>query len=211
VLAFRALVPGWYGLSVQADGRVAREERVYVEPAGETDLGTWELDLRAAVRGRVVDGAGRPISVSLFAKSLDAIDGQRFVRAASGRSGEDGAFALESLGRGRHVLLVEDERLAGRPVFVDTTGGDVFDVRIEVAAATEVTLAMADELPQGALVRLDTPEGLPVFAALPRYVRRYDVRLAPGRYELAVVHQGRLVRRRSIEVGREPLELVAGP
>ncbi len=208
IVRFERVLPGWHGLSLQLPGRATREERVFVARGGETDFGTWRLDLTTTIRGQVLDRAGRPRRVSLLARPLEAIDEQRFVRAGRGRSSaETGEFAIAGLGRGAYLVLVEDDSLAARPLRVDTSGGDLLDVRVDVESATAVTLKIADALPEGALVRLETPEGLPVFAALPRVVRSYELRLAPGEYRMSVTHEGRALSTRRVEIQDEPIVL----
>ncbi len=209
---FEGVLPGWYALALRIEGRADLVERILVVAGRPNDLGDRRLELLATIRGFVVDEAGRPVQVNLLARPLGAVEEQRFVRAARAQSSaDDGKFALVGLGRGPHVVLLAEGTLAARPVRVDTTRGDVLDVRIDAVRSTTVQIQFPQELRVGTLVRLDTLEALPVFASVLQLTREHLVRVAPGRYRLTATLEGRVLVDRQVEVGGEGSTLVVQP
>jgi hypothetical protein len=164
---FAGIVPGDLTLEVQAEGWPLVRAAVDALAPGETRDVTVSLARGVALRGRVVDSAGRPIAGVAVqvtrgehpghdragaGESMTSgfRDGKSFVlrigyRDDATTTAEDGSFTFDGLGSGTHALL------ALRGPWNDTT------TTVELPRTEPVVLTLPDAAPLA--VRLRLPEG----------------------------------------------------
>lgn len=186
------------------------EHSLTLAPGVVNDLGTLELGAPHEVHGRVVDSDGGPVKCTLMVR-----DGGRSERPLPltsdlrAFSGEDGAFSF-ALGRGPHVVAIEDERFAATSRLVDAASSKLDDLQIVLRQGTPVAIRLDPPSAACETITIEDENGTEVAS---RRVRgfTYRLRLAPGRYiargrngtgECGVV---------DFEVQRAPLEVVLKP
>jgi Carboxypeptidase regulatory-like domain len=164
------LEPGEYRLSADHEGYAAEATELTVSAGGASDV-RIALSPGLAIRGRVVDGAGRGVG-GLFVSAHAADDPPAGGRIAVSLA--DGSFRVEGLRDRPHVLLT-GSRLAGFAV-QDGVSPD---------AEEEAVLRLR---PGGlAVVRVRDPDGAPVEQAWARVLRvgTVDVSAAVDRTALS--------------------------
>ncbi len=182
------------------------DERTGAPPpaAEQTDLVVVAEERTCVLRGQVTDPQGRGV-----------VGAQVWVERLSSwsppRTGPDGRFIARRLGPGAYLLVVEPPPEAGlarlqRPVRLERPGA-VAEVELVLSPLAPVTV----ELPVGVAGQLavlpTAPEALEQFAGQARGPR-HELRLPPGRYEVAFWSDDRTAwGRADLEVGQAPLRV----
>ena len=204
--------PGRLELEVRAADHETLYAVVSVQPGATTDLGTLELTRLAAMRGRVVDAAGSPVALNLRALIDEPIGGRGMGARSSFKSNAEGAFESYGLGRHRYHVAIASDEWAALPVPVDLSNGDVEGVVITVVPGTPVRLIPRWESGQRYDVRVTNEEG-----AIASDARAWDSewtwfkRMVPGRYEVTLLDEGRMVKQIPLVVGDTQLALELKP
>lgn len=204
--------PGQLELEVSAPEHETLHAVVSVKPGGTTDMGTLELTGKATLRGRVVDGSGAPVALSLRALIDEPIGGRGMGARSSFKSNAAGEFESYGLGRHRYHLSIASNDWAAIALPVDLSNGDVNDLVMQVVPGTKVRLVPRWGDDQHFDVRVTRDDG-----ALASDARAWDSdwtwfkRLVPGRYEVALLDEGRLVKQFPLLVGDSPVALELKP
>jgi hypothetical protein len=204
--------PGRLELEVRAADHETLYAVVSVQPGATTDLGTLELTSLVAVRGRVVDAAGNPVALNLRALIDDPIGGRGMGERSSFKSNAEGAYESYGLGRHRYHVSISSDQWAALPVPVDLSNGDVEGLVITVVPGMPVRLIPRWESGQRYGVRVTSEEG-----SIASDARAWDTewtwfkRLPPGRYEVALIDEGRMVKRLPLVVADTPVALELKP
>jgi len=207
-VVFQELLPGTGILSITADEREFVTEHVLIQPGKVTDLGLYRLRPYSLIRAKVVDDAGEPAQVAF---NVFPADRYAYTRETLGkrffRSSVEGKLKIDSVGRGRYLILANDEGWVSIPALADTTLGDQEDLEIRVSKGTPVALRLrADPLP-AARLEIRTPSGLPV--AERRCRNRDPMRfvLVPGTYSVELWDAETWLASETLSVGKEPVRL----
>jgi hypothetical protein len=198
------LPPGLLSLCVFCPGHERIMQYVKLEPGEVLDLGTLRLQPATEISGTIVDPEGISPDHHLTCRSLEAISfPQPLDLPYAYRADAGGRFSIFDAGRGRHVVIVQAPDRAIASVVADTSAGPVRDLRIVLTAGTTVTLEPAVD--PGTLLALQDANGTPVWSSLLDDDDPIRLRLAPGRYSLAIHDPGGSVANRTMEVGVGPL------
>jgi hypothetical protein len=207
-MAFQEVLAGSLTLTISAEDREIVTERVLVKPGTTTDLGLYRLQPFSLVEAKVVDDAGEPAQVHFNAFPLDRYAatretlGQRFFR-----SDVEGRLEIDSLGRGRYLILANDRDWQSVPVLADTTHGNPKDLEIRVSKGTPVAVRLrADPLP-AARLEIRTREGLPVADRRCRDRDPMKFKLVPGTYSVELWDGETWLASESLTVGAEPVRV----
>jgi len=151
-LRARGLLPGTYEVTVHCPGHLLAESYppVVVRDAHVSGL-RWEVERGQAIRGVVVDAAGKPapgLDVGAFSKP-DPEQPRARSTTASQRSDEQGRFELAGLLPGAYQVTVNawsmPRAVPAEPINVMLPDDeDVDDLRIELPAAGEVRGSVRD-------------------------------------------------------------------
>ena len=157
------LLPGTYEVKVNCDGYVSQEEYadVVVSDQPLNDV-VWEVDPGRAIRGRVVDATGEPVTEARV--RARSVGGDPRAQRSFGWSREleaDGSFELTGLLPGSYE--VKAEPYDGHRIEVEQTvevsaDADTEDVVLELPAGGTIAGVVQDEKGQplyGVQVRLD--------------------------------------------------------
>ena len=202
--------PGLLELQITAPGHEQWDGEVSIAPGAVTDLGTLELTPATSVKGVVLDAAGAPVSVGLRALA-DEGRGLGMGARRYQKSGTDGRFTCDGLGRRRYLLMVSNEDWAGLPVPVDLRHGDVEGVVVNVEPGVAVQLRSTWPEDQTYDVRLVTGDGLLLSEAEWRGDWIRTRRLPVGEFVAVISRDGRELNRVSFRVGQEPLTVELAP
>jgi hypothetical protein len=199
------VLPGTENLSITADDREVVVERVVVQPGKTTDLGLFRLRPLARILGKVVDDAGEPAQVAFNVFPFDRYAATREALAKRiYRSSPEGNLKIDSVGRGRYLILANEEGWVSTPALGDTTLGDHEDLVIHVSKGTPVALRLrADPLP-GTRLEIRTRTGLPV--ADRNCPNRDPMKfvLVPGTYSIELWDGETWLASKTLAVGTEP-------
>ncbi len=160
--AFRidGLTPGALRLRVSAPGYEVRELPLTLGAELVTGL-EIRLSRGTQIRGRVVDGAGRPLAAALVVVPYRL---QAGVRRPAGASGADGSFAITGPAGMFWVEAQSAQGDAGRSELLDVAAGgerDGVEIRLEEAAAFQGNVIdAAGELVVGASVQVTAGDRL---------------------------------------------------
>ncbi|HEY0136574.1 MAG TPA: carboxypeptidase-like regulatory domain-containing protein, partial [Nannocystis sp.] len=151
-LRARGLLPGTYAVTVHCPGHLLAESYppVVIGEAHVTGL-RWEVERGQAIRGVVVDAAGKPapgLDVGAFSRP-DPSQPRTRQTTATQRSDEQGRFELAGLVPGAYQVTVNawtmPRAVPAEPIDVTLPAGqDVDDLRIELPAAGEVRGSVRD-------------------------------------------------------------------
>jgi hypothetical protein len=209
------LPPGPCTIVVQAEGYALRQAAIVLEPGQTNDLGTFPLERGVSLRGRFVDGDGRGIECEAFLDPFESSDPDalRYL-AKRAKSGEDGAFTVKELNRGRYLLRADSRPEAEEgptwrpaPTLVDLTAGGVEGLQIQVWRGVEVLIEAADPQILDLRARVATSSGLPCTRVLFPQDGPAQIRLVPGSYEFLLDRDGDVVKRLPFVLGDEPRTL----
>lgn len=204
-----SLLPGPAILAVQAEGHERRERAVALWAGLVRNVGELTLHETTALRGRVVDPQGRPVATAVHLSPAERDDRHlRPVGSQVVRSDPDGVLVLSTVGRRDLLLWVQNDEWCAPPIRFDARSG--LPVRLEVRPSTAVVLRHPFGDGRRGTVVLADGAGTPFWSATTRSTRPLRVGLAPGRYALQVLEDGRELERRTIEVGSETLLVHVG-
>lgn len=148
--------PGRFDLELRAHGYERLHQTLDAMPGGLVDLGTVTLSPEVCIEGTVVDATGQPLAATFDigildpeARSLRWLPHQRL------KSGGDGAFRLEGLGRGEYVLRTDNHdapyddawqgvRWVSGNRLLDTRSGSQTGVEIRLRPASVMVLRVAE-------------------------------------------------------------------
>ena len=202
--------PGLLELQITAPGHEQWDGEVSIAPGAVTDLGTLELTPATTVKGIVLDVAGAPVSVGLRALA-DEGRGLGMGARRYNKSGSDGHFECEGLGRRRYLLTVSDEHWAGLPVSVDLRHGDVDGVVVNVEAGVAVQLRSTWPEDERYDVRLVTDDGLLLSESEWRGDWTRTRRLPAGEFVAILLRDGSELKRVPFQVSEQPLTVELAP
>lgn len=207
-ISFEGVLPGPVILTIAAEDREKVVERVLVEPGAVTDLGVYRLQPFSLIRAKVVDDVGKPAQVAFnvfpldrYASTRETLD-QRFFRSTV-----DGELKIDSVGRGRYLILASEEEWVSTPTLADTTLGKQEGLEIRVSKGTPVALRLrADPLP-AARLEIRTRSGLPVAERRCRNRDPMKFVLVPGSYSIELWDGETWLASETLVVGMEPVRL----
>jgi len=183
------LPPGLLDMMVSADGYEHVWNTVLLGPGEHKDLGRLPLDAAASIRGRVVDSQGNPRSMGISYVRADWWhDPVAQQPRISAKSSAEGDFSIGSLGRARYSVWILDREggLGCRPVFVDTTAGDVEGVTLVVDAMSEVVFRTSWPAVQSHEVTLLDASGFALWRSFLDGEQTFKRRYPPGEYTALV-------------------------
>jgi hypothetical protein len=205
-ITFENILPGWATLTITAPEREVIIERFLVQPGVLTDLATYRMQPFSEIRARVLDEEGAPARVQFNVFPLDRYEPAREPLASRiFRSSADGDLKVDSIGRGRYLLLAHDDNWTAAPVIADTTFRQTDRIEIRVSKGTDVWLRLRGDPPPGALLSIQTSTGLPVTDTNCRDGETIRLRLAPGSYSAALRDGDTWLWSEGFSVGTEPL------
>jgi hypothetical protein len=195
-------------LEIRAEGYEAIVQKVQVTP-GDNDFGTFKLDRWCVILGRTLDVEKHPVSVIVNVFPLDQFESTRIeLSKRCFKSNDDGELRIPSIGRGRYLVRVRDEKWGAPPLVVDTAGGTVRGVEIVLKPKVDVALRFEHTLRTGALIRLSDGGGLPVLESECTPGRLQRIRAVPGLYTLRVTRGNEDVVQSALFVDTKPSEVV---
>lgn len=204
--------PGPRHLSIVASGFEWVVEQVRIEAGHVTDLGTYRLNRPVTIAGQIVDEYGSPVRAWVSLWPLERYDAtQRINEHFCWRADEHGRFTISPAGRQRYVVRLNDDDWSGEPVVIDTSEGSVQGLRLRARSSTSVNVSFDPETPRGARLCVTDSRGLPVAERAVEPRQKAQVRLAPGRYRLAVAFGVESFGDRSVAVDSWPLDVSFGP
>jgi len=173
-----------------------------VEPAGVTDLGTFDLEPAQEVTGRVVDEHGKVldggtswIDVGRWNPGMPLDDRWSFSNDPTG------GIRIVTLARSRYLVHAGGPDTAENRLLVDLTRGPTAPIEVRVARGTQVHFEDRGTTPLlPTIFEITTKEGTPVWS---RFAIG-DLRLLPGDYRLTVRREGEELARLDFTVGAEP-------
>ncbi len=191
------IVPGLLELVVAAKDRERYHSNHRITAGSKFDVGTIRLGAARKIEGRVVDMQGSPVGGVHFVwvrreRYADTVPWDSGVSAVSK---SDGTFSLWGCGPGTYFVRATTGELVCETT-IDTTSGDVSDAVIQLSAASQVSVT--SDVPRGKiyLVRI-LRQGAPIHSWLARpFTRSLErkIHLVPGRYEVQLFDDDRLVR-----------------
>jgi hypothetical protein len=196
-VSFTKLTAGRMTLVIRSEDHEQLAQDVLVKPGEATDLGTFALDRWCSITGRTLDSEGRPVSVLLNVYPLDRFEDTRVeLSRRFFKSNEEGELKIPSIGHGRYLVRVADDKWGAAPRMVDTTRGAMQGLEIRLQPKVDVTLRFQPSFSGGSLLRVTTGDGLPVFESdmngtmvqltSDMLVAPVRLRLVPGLYALHV-------------------------
>ena len=207
-IVFEEVLPGRVPLSISADEREIMSEHVLVLPGQVTDLGLYRLRPLARILCKVVDDAGQPAQVAFnvfpfdrYAATRDALAKRFFC------SNLEGDMKIDSVGRGRYLILANQEGWVSMPALADTTLGDHEDLEVLVSKGTPVALRLRAEPLPGARLEIRTRSGLPVAERKCRDRDPMRFLLVPGTYSIELWDGETWLASETLVVGKEPVRL----
>ncbi|MEW6745469.1 MAG: sigma-70 family RNA polymerase sigma factor [Planctomycetota bacterium] len=213
-ITLERVVPGARGMTIEVEGYGRYRYEIMVPAMATLDLGTLRLNPQAHIRGVFVDEQGKAVACSFEVRDLDLesrLPGQASLSLHGTTDAQPAAGFDVSCGRGCYAIVVKGEEWARATVEVNTSGGDVDNLRIQVARGVPVLLDI--ELDGQSVSRLmirDASARLVWSTSLGHsYLER--LRLVPGSYTLSVEGGGRAPRTIPLNVGDEPVELRVVP
>jgi hypothetical protein len=193
-------------LTIQAPGYENIVEHIRVLPGAPTDLGTYRLQRFASIEARVVDDVGLPAAVHFNVFPFDRYDATRATLAKRiFRSSHEGVLKIDSVGRGRYLIVSHDENWIAAPVLADTEFRQRDPLQIRVSKGTDVVLRMRADPPLNGRLAIRTKSGLPVAdrACSSRDAMRF--RLAPANYSVELYDGEAWLWSEGLAVGVEPI------
>lgn len=144
---FRGVRPGDYTVTIMCYGYLAAAEYPRVS-AGESRVEglSWDVSAGQAIRGRVVDDAGRSATVAGVSGTL--VDGGRELVQWTDDIGHDGSFELRGLAAGEYLLMAASRQHAAPvppPSVTLAAGVDLEGVEIRMSAAGSIRGRVEDE------------------------------------------------------------------
>lgn len=207
-VVFEEVLPGSVMLTISAEGREIVTERVLVKPGTVTDLGLYRLQPFSLIQAKVVDDAGEPARVQFNVFPLDRYAatretlGKRFFRSSA-----DGELKIDSVGRGRYLILANEGGWVSMPALADTTLGNQKELEIRVSKGTPVAVRLrADPLP-AARLEIRTRSGLPVAERRCRDRDPMKFMLVPGTYSIELWDGETWLASETLVVGAEPVRI----
>jgi hypothetical protein len=200
------LAPGICKLSVLVTGHESLEHEIVLAPGQVTDLGTIELGVPKSAKGRVVDGEGHPLKVSL--RTFDAERARRPIplrQFAYFSTEENGAFSVTA-GHGVVDLLVADDRFAATCLEVDSAKAPIDDLRIVLVPGVPVCVRLLPEDLAREEFTIEDRDGHLV-ATRTLTMGSYRLNLRPGKYTATVRVNGEDVASDDFEVKDLPVEV----
>lgn len=176
-----SLAPGRCWLSIRAAGRVQHLREIEVPRGGVLDVGVVELVEGAAIVGRIVDEAGRPVATRVWTASLASSGRDRWIGSHPDVQGEESFYVLDLP---REVVLVgiDDERFAANPERFDLSAGDARDVVLVARSGVRVEFTSSRAIGAAADVRIVDASGVEVLVLRGAELGARPSRLVPGRY-----------------------------
>jgi len=198
--------PGLKELQIWAQGYEAVHNYIRVADSGVHDLGTYRLHKAVEIAGEIVDEGGKPVAAQLVVRNLDRLDfPQPLSTGMSYRSDTEGKFKVASVGRGRYLIRASAKGHALGAVIVDTSGGAVDNVRLQLKQGTQVTLKPEGDGRHHYLVTIRR-DGVPYYTRTVRGPWPLKCVLAPGRYQIEVAVDGVAQRTEPLDVGAQPIK-----
>jgi hypothetical protein len=207
-LVFENRHPGWIYLRVEATGRQSLEHAFMLAPGEAVDLGDVVLAPSTRIEGRLLTPEGRPVSgeVRLVAPEQSRTPQPWTHRAWS--AGLDGSFAISDVGRGRHLLIGQDDANshAATALVVDTSSGDVRGVDLRLKRGVNVTFDV-DVAARERLIQLRDSDGAVLYSEFEYGHGGFSIPLAPGTYLATILDGTQEVKSQSVVVGSAPLRV----
>lgn len=174
------LAPVWSKVVIEVADHERIEHNIRLV-AGLNDLGTLELGTTRKVRGRVVDGEGKPVACEVVVE--DAGRGSAtsaLTLSRRFRSAADGSFAFE-VGRSTYAIRIDDPMRASHVETLVTTGTVPDEIQLVSSAGLPVTIHV-DGLGPSAYSATVTDERGCVLIRRRMAELALRLRLEPGRY-----------------------------
>ncbi|MEM8885657.1 MAG: carboxypeptidase-like regulatory domain-containing protein [Planctomycetota bacterium] len=169
---------------------------------GEVDLGTLRLHKAGTVEGKVLRPDGKPTSVRLLVRQLDRMKFPQPLRHGMVmQSDTEGTFKIHQPGRGRYLVLADDDKYARVATVLDAAGGKVNDVVIRLTEGVPAQFEFTYTGKRPYLMTVRDAEGTPLFTYTVRGTWPRTVRLVPGTYELEYSEDGEVLAREELVVG----------
>jgi hypothetical protein len=201
---------GPYSLTISAKAHEWVQESVTVGPDANTDLGTYRLSPSTTLSGHLVDEHGPVSGVNVFAYPIARFEKPfRITSSFASTAGNEGAFSISDLGRGKYFVRAQPPDSAPIPIVVDMTAGDMSNVVVHVTRGTQVTFIFDEPREEGALCITDAQK-LPVAERELDWLGFLAQRLAPGKYEWRIDVEGETLARQDLEVGTKDFEVHIG-
>jgi RNA polymerase sigma-70 factor (ECF subfamily) len=176
--------------------------------AGLNDLGTLELGTTRKVRGRVVDGDGRPVVCKVVVEDVGRGSSRRALTLSRRfLSATDGSFEFE-VGRSTYEIRVDDPQRSSQVETLVTTGTVPDEVRLVSNAGALVTIHVERLGPSAAsVVVVDERGGIVARRRIGELALR--LRLDPGRYVARALSRDGITSLGTVsfEVGEVPVEV----
>jgi len=205
-------------LVVRAEGRAVFKRHIELKRGQLLELGELRLKVPVEIKGRVVDGEGKPLVAVLRWGRVDPESSRfKWVRQESAQSVADGSFTLGGLEPDLWSVQVQglpassprpyEPSLASEVVVVDARGGSVTGLEFRLQKTIPITVVLAAEKPMPRLRVLDDAGGLVVYQNLGWSGDRTVLHLLPGHFVFELERDGAPTERRDVDVGSEPLDV----
>jgi hypothetical protein len=204
--------PGPRHLSIVVSGHEWVVEQVHIDAGHITDLGTYRLNRPISITGEVVDERDQPVRAWVSVWPLERYEGTiRINEHFCWHSAEDGRFTISPAGRRKYVVRLNDDDWSGEPVVIDASQGSVQGIRLHAHTSSSVSVSFDPETPRGARLSVTDRNGLPIAERSVEVPHKALVRLAPGRYHMAVALGEESFGERNVSVDSLPLDVSFGP
>jgi len=200
------LLPGPARLSLSRGGCEPVEDRIFVLPGQRTELGSYRLTefSRSEIRVRNADGGPESVSFNIFPE--DRFSSTReILKSRYFRSSPDGILKVDSVGRGRYLVVANDEDWTAIPTLLDTATHDARGLEIRVAKPTSVAFRLRADPPVNGRLSLRTASGVPVAERPCRTRDPIRFTVAPGAYTVELFDGETWLWSEGIAVGAEPV------
>ncbi len=183
------LPPGLLELTILAPEHELYHRFVRLDPGSDVDLGVIAVDPKAEVAGFVTDAAGNPaLGATVSYVRLDRCTPDAPLgNGMAVRTDTEGRFALEGVGRGRQLIhAMTVDRTAAATWIVDTSGGALPDLRLQLTPT--IAVPVANQIPDGKsfLVTFHAPDGEPRWRWTLRAGAKHPLPVLPGSYSVEI-------------------------
>jgi hypothetical protein len=201
---------GPYSLTISAKAHEWVQENVTVGPDANTDLGTYRLSPATTLSGHLSDERGPVSGVNVFAYPIARFEKPyRVTSSFASTAGNEGAFSISDLGRGKYLVRAQPPDSAPLPIVVDTTAGDTSNVAVRVTHGAQVKFIFDVPREEGVLC-ITNAQKLPIAERELDALAQLVQRLAPGKYEWRIDLDGETLEQHDLDVADKDFEVHVG-